>query len=41
MEAAHGRVISADNVAMAALVFGDLSGDPVIGDVINVNSPLR
>ncbi len=41
MEAAHGRVITADNIAMAELVFGDLAGDPVIGDVINVNSPLR
>ena len=41
MEAAHGRVITADNIAMAKLVFGDLAGDPVIGDVINVNSPLR
>jgi trimethylamine--corrinoid protein Co-methyltransferase len=26
---------------MARLVFGTLDGDPVIGDVINVNSPLR
>jgi trimethylamine--corrinoid protein Co-methyltransferase len=26
---------------MARLVFGDLDGDPVIGDVVNVNSPLR
>jgi trimethylamine--corrinoid protein Co-methyltransferase len=41
MEAAHGRVISADCLAMARIVFGDLGGDPVIGDVINVNSPLR
>jgi trimethylamine--corrinoid protein Co-methyltransferase len=42
MEAAHGREISSDCLAMAALVFDDLtSGGPVIGDVINVNSPLR
>ncbi|MCB9419607.1 MAG: trimethylamine methyltransferase family protein [Ardenticatenaceae bacterium] len=41
MEAAHGRIITADNLEMARLVFGSLDGDPVIGDVINVNSPLR
>jgi len=41
MEAAHGRVIPADTLAMMRLVFGDLDGDPVTGDVINVNSPLR
>lgn len=41
MEAAHGRTISADNLALARLVFGELTGGPVIGDVINVNSPLR
>lgn len=41
MEGAHGRVIPADCVEMARLVYGDLSGDPVTGDVINVNSPLR
>jgi trimethylamine--corrinoid protein Co-methyltransferase len=42
MEAAHGRIIPADAVAMARLVFGDnLPADPVIGGVINVNSPLR
>jgi trimethylamine--corrinoid protein Co-methyltransferase len=52
MEAAHGRIISADNIAMALLAIGctlpgegeaggaDLGG-PVMGDVINVNSPLR
>jgi trimethylamine--corrinoid protein Co-methyltransferase len=41
-DVAHGRVIPADNLGMARLVFGDdLSGDPVIGGVINVNSPLR
>jgi trimethylamine--corrinoid protein Co-methyltransferase len=49
MEAAHGRIISADNIAMAYLALGyavdDLTtvlpGGPVMGDVINVNSPLR
>jgi trimethylamine--corrinoid protein Co-methyltransferase len=41
MEAAHGRVIPADTLAMMELVFGPLDGDPVTGDVINVNSPLR
>ncbi|HXV44168.1 MAG TPA: trimethylamine methyltransferase family protein [Anaerolineae bacterium] len=41
MEAAHGREITTDCLNMARIVFGDLSGDPVIGDVINVNSPLR
>lgn len=40
-EAAHGRVIPADVLAMMRIVYGDLSGDPVTGDVINVNSPLR
>jgi trimethylamine--corrinoid protein Co-methyltransferase len=52
MEAAHGRIISADNIAMALLAMGctppgeetiggDELGGPVMGDVINVNSPLR
>jgi trimethylamine--corrinoid protein Co-methyltransferase len=41
MEAAHGRVITADNVALARLVFGSLEGAPVIGGVINASSPLR
>ncbi len=42
MEAAHGREITADCVAMARVVFGDLeAGGPVIGDVINASSPLR
>ncbi len=40
MEAAHGRVITSDNLEMARIVFGDLEGAPVIGDVINANSPL-
>ncbi len=42
LEAAHGRVIPADALAMARLVFGpELPGDPVIGGIINANSPLR
>jgi trimethylamine--corrinoid protein Co-methyltransferase len=41
MEGAHGRVITADTLAMMRLVYGSLDGDPVTGDVINVNSPLR
>jgi len=41
MEAAHGRVIPADTLAMMRIVYGSLDGDPVTGDVINVNSPLR
>ena len=42
MEAAHGRIIPSDALDMARLVFGqELAGDPVIGGVINVNSPLR
>ena len=42
MEAAHGRIIPADALDMAKLVFGEpLPPDPVIGGVINVNSPLR
>jgi trimethylamine--corrinoid protein Co-methyltransferase len=40
MEGAHGRVITADTLAMMRLVYGSLDGDPVTGDVINVNSPL-
>ena len=41
MEAAHGRVIPTDTLAMMRIVYGPLDGDPVTGDVINVNSPLR
>ncbi len=42
MESAHGRVITADCLAMCRLVFGPLEDQPpVIGDVINVSSPLR
>lgn len=42
MEAAHGREITQDCLNLVELVFGDLTtGGPVIGDVINVNSPLR
>ncbi len=48
-EAAHGRIITADNLEMSRIVFGDdainppngETPDPVMGDVINVNSPLR
>lgn len=40
-EAAHGRIIPQDVLAMMQIVFSDLEGDPVTGDVINVNSPLR
>ena len=40
-EAAHGRIIPQDVLAMMRIVFGDLDGAPVTGDVINVNSPLR
>lgn len=42
MEAAHGRVIPADCLEMTRLALGGTLPDgPVIGDVINVNSPLR
>jgi trimethylamine--corrinoid protein Co-methyltransferase len=42
MEAAHGRVIPQDALNMARLVFGDpLPPEPVLGGIINVNSPLR
>jgi trimethylamine--corrinoid protein Co-methyltransferase len=40
MEAAHGREITGDIINMAEIVFGSLTGGPIIGDVINVNSPL-
>ena len=44
MEAAHGRIIAADNVAMAKIVFGDdiaERDEPVMGGIINASSPLR
>ncbi|MCB0182541.1 MAG: trimethylamine methyltransferase family protein, partial [Anaerolineae bacterium] len=44
MEAPHDRIISADAVRMAQLVFGDdvIAGDePVLGGIINASSPLR
>lgn len=43
MEAAHGRVIPADALAAAEIIFGSpLPTDgPVIGGIINANSPLR
>ena len=41
-DVAHGRIIPADNIKMARIVFGDdISETAVIGGVINVNSPLR
>lgn len=46
MAAAHGRIITADNIALAKIAFGGaalggkLPDDPIMGDVINVNSPL-
>ncbi|MBL8058412.1 MAG: trimethylamine methyltransferase family protein, partial [Anaerolineales bacterium] len=45
LEAAHGRIITADNLALARLIFGADLGDPaagpVIGGIINASSPLR
>jgi trimethylamine--corrinoid protein Co-methyltransferase len=44
LEAAHGRIITADAVNMAKIVFGDDITDnpnPVLGGVINASSPLR
>ena len=41
MEGAHGRIITADTLAMMGIVYGSLDGDPVTGDVINASSPLR
>jgi trimethylamine--corrinoid protein Co-methyltransferase len=43
MEAAHGRIIPADALAAAEIIFGSpLPEDgPVLGGIINVNSPLR
>jgi trimethylamine--corrinoid protein Co-methyltransferase len=44
MEAAHGRIIAADAVQMAKIVFGrDIgqSSEPVLGGIINAGSPLR
>jgi trimethylamine--corrinoid protein Co-methyltransferase len=41
LEGAQGRIITADAVEMARIAFGGtLPTEPVIGDVINVNSPL-
>ncbi len=38
----HGRIITGDDIAMARIVFGDdVSSSPVMGAVVNVNSPLR
>ena len=44
MEAAHGRIITADAVQMAKIVFGEgitESNEPVLGGIINSSSPLR
>jgi trimethylamine--corrinoid protein Co-methyltransferase len=44
MEAPHGRIIPADAIEMANLVFGaDVTqlGEPVLGGIINSSSPLR
>lgn len=41
MDSAHGRIITNDFLNLARIVFGTLDGDPVTGDAINVNSPLR
>lgn len=45
MEAAHGRIITADAVQMASIVFGeDITRpglEPAIGGIINSSSPLR
>lgn len=43
LEAAHGRVITADALYIARLVFGEsMDGpNPVLGGVINASSPLR
>jgi len=40
-EGAHGRIITNDTLEMARIVYGELPDEPVTGDVINVNSPLR
>jgi trimethylamine--corrinoid protein Co-methyltransferase len=44
MGAAHGRIISTDNVELMKLVYGRSiteSNEPVLGGVINASSPLR
>lgn len=44
MEAPHGRIISADAVEMARIVFrADVtqSSEPVLGGIVNASSPLR
>ncbi|MCB0043949.1 MAG: trimethylamine methyltransferase family protein [Caldilineaceae bacterium] len=44
MEAPHGRIISADAVEMAKIVFQEdvtRSHEPVLGGVVNASSPLR
>ncbi|MGQ0601298.1 MAG: trimethylamine methyltransferase family protein [Anaerolineales bacterium] len=40
--ALHGRIIPADAIEMAKIVYGDpLPAEPVLGSVINCSSPLR
>jgi trimethylamine--corrinoid protein Co-methyltransferase len=44
MEAPHGRIIAADAVEMAKIVFQEdvtRSSEPVLGGIINASSPLR
>ncbi len=44
LEAAHGRVIPQDALAMVKLIFGDnieSEDSPVLGGIVNANSPLR
>ncbi len=41
-DVAHGRIIPSDDIEMARIAFGGvLPSEPVIGGIINVNSPLR
>ncbi len=41
-DAAHGRIITTDTIDMMRISYGGtLPEDPVIGGIINVNSPLR
>lgn len=43
LEAAHGRVIPQDCFEMLKIAYGQdaLEGDPILGGIINVSSPLR
>jgi trimethylamine--corrinoid protein Co-methyltransferase len=41
-QAVHGRIITNDALNIAKIIFGDdLGSEPVLGGVINANSPLR